>query len=96
MEYSSARGFDLMNNDANIDSVFSDFILKIFYERKEKFTYIDYGGGVFGIPANDVLEKLPSPELIREFVGNDVISDEESHELYTALMVANSNRAYII
>lgn len=96
MDYSSRAGHDLHNHEEYIGTVLSDEICKIFYEKKESFDCFDFGGGVYDIPVADVLEKLPTPEEIRKFIGKKVITKEDSVEIFNALKTSYNERPYTI
>jgi len=96
MEYSSSMGIDLLNNEVYIENVLSDAMIEIFHAHKERFSYIDFGAGIFGIQVGRVLEILPTPKDIRDFIGRKVITAKEAREIFNALVRENGNRAYSI
>lgn len=96
MEYSSSMGIDLLNNEVYIENVLSDAMIEIFHAHKERFSYIDFGAGIYGIQVGRVLDELPTPKDIREFIGKKVITAKEAREIFDALVRENGNRAYSI
>ena len=96
MEYSSSMGIDLLNNEVYIESVLSDAMIEIFHAHKERFSYIDFGAGIYGIQVGRVLDELPTPKDIRDFIGRKVITAKEAREIFDALVRENGNRAYSI
>lgn len=95
-DYSSIAGYDLQNNGVFISAVLTDEICEMFYAKKTNFEFFDYGGGVFDISVSNILKVLDTPEKIRKFLGNTVITKKQSVEIFDVLLAAHNSRPYSV